>query len=241
MVNGDIIRGDAISTVLNELIQRRTLVRIKLIGKDYEQLALIHAIRARKGEWYFLIENPIELQDILIDYSGLPFLFEFTSPQGVPYSFTTLGDWMEDEEIWLRFPETIERRQHRRNFRIEVPPNTFLYFSHQDRKHTLSVVNLSLGGSLGALVQQEKNGSSRLNIAIGDTIENVKLVFRNGPLTRQFNILKARVVRTEEKQAPPIFCLACEFLEMDKENERKLTEIIFELQRQILRKRIRDI
>ncbi len=238
MIQADVIRGDAIAEVLNELIQSRTLVRIKLIGKHYEQLTLIHAIRTRKGERYFLIENPIELQDILIDYSGLPFQFEFTSPENIPYSFTTLGDWMEDEEIWLRFPETIERRQKRRNFRIEVPPNTFLYFTHRDRKHTLSVVNLSLGGSFGAWMQQP-NGCHPLEIAVGDIIEHLKLVFRNGPLTRQLTILQAKVVRTEQQASSRDICLACEFLQMDKENERKLTEIIFELQRQILRKRIR--
>ena len=238
MVDADTIRGEAITAVLNELIQSRTLVRIKMIGKDYEQLTIIHAIRSRKGERYFLIENPIELQDILIDYSGLPFQFEFTNAHGVPYTFTTLGDWMEDEEIWLRFPETIEKRQQRRNFRIEVPPNTFLYFTFQERKHILSVVNLSLGGSFGALMMLD-NACSGLDIAVGDIVENLKLVLRNGPLTRQLNVSKAKVVRTEEKPMHPNIFLACEFLEMDKENERKLTEIIFELQRQILRQRIR--
>ena len=240
MVDADTIRGDAITAILNELVQSKTLVRIKMIGKDYEQLTLIHAIRSRKGERYFLIEHPIELQDVLTDYSGLPFQFEFTNAHGIPYTFTTLGDWMEDEEIWLRFPETIERRQQRKNFRIEVPPNTILYFSHQNQKYTLSVVNLSLGGSLGAFMRKG-GGATPMEVSVGDIIEQLKLVFRNGPLTRQLSILKAKVVRTEQKSTSEDMFLACEFLQMDKENERKLTEIIFELQRQILRKRIRGI
>lgn len=240
MILADTISGDAIVEILNELIRSRTLVRVKLIGKDYEQVTLIHAIRTRKGERYFLIENPIELKDVLIDYSGLPFLFEFNNLDGVPYCFTTLGDWMEDEEIWLRFPETIERRQQRKNFRIEAPPNTFLYFTFRERKHTLTVVNLSLGGSLGALIRIE-NDPGGLEISVGDVIQNMKLVFRKSPLIQQFIIVQGKIVRMEKHPSLGSTCLAFEFIKMDKENERKLTEIIFELQRQILRQRIRGI
>lgn len=240
MINAEMIQGETIASVLGELIQTRTLVRMKITGKDYEQLTLIHALRARKGHRYFLIEHPVELQDVLIDYSGLPFQFEFTSPEGIPYSFDTLGDWMEDEEIWLRFPETIERRQQRKNFRIEAPENTFLYFVHRDEKQTISVMNLSLGGSLGIMVCKGTCPEDA-RFELGDVIENLKLVFRNGPLTRQLNIERAKVVRKEIEANHPKMCLACEFLQMDKDNERKLTEVIFELQRQLLRKRLRDI
>lgn len=240
MINAETIRGEAITFVLNELIQTRTLVRMKITGKDYEQLTLIHALRSRKGIRYFLIEHPVELQDVLIDYSGLPFQFEFTSPEGIPYSFNTLGDWMEDEEIWLRLPEMIERRQQRKNFRIEVPENTFLYFTHREEKFTLSLINVSLGGSLGLMLCKGVS-PEHFQFEIGDIIEDLRLVFRNGPLTRQLNIRRAKVVRTEIDQNNLKMCLACEFLTIDKDNERKLTEIIFDLQRQLLRKRLRDL
>lgn len=241
MIYGDKIVDNSVSDSLDGLKKNGTLLRMKLMGRDYEQLTVIHAIRSRNGVKYFLIENPAEFQDILLEYKELPFQFEFNGPDGLPYSFQTLGDWVEDAEIWLRFPAFIERRQQRRNFRIKAPEDTKIYFTGDGKPQRIDVINLSQAGTLGALATKHKNNDADPVLNSGDIINNARLVFKTNSIIGQIEIKKALIVRTETDSLTGNLCFGIQFSEMAREDEKKLTEIIFELQRQFLRKRLPDI
>ena len=239
-MDGDKIEGQSVADVLEALKRNATLIRMKLIGREYEQLTVIHAIRSRNDVNYFLIENPSEFQDILIDYKELPFQFEFNGSDNQEYSFHTLGDWIEDAEIWSRFPTVIERRQHRRNFRIMAPEDTKIYFTHKGIQERIDVINLSQGGTLGALVQIENMSGSGNIFTQGDIINNARLVFKENHLVEQVVIRNAVIVRIETDQINNQLRFGMQFNEMAREDENKMLEIIFELQRQYLRKRLPD-
>jgi c-di-GMP-binding flagellar brake protein YcgR len=236
MEHSDSIVGNYVHAILEQLKDGKTLVRMKLMGKDYEQLSVINDIRKKDKIPFLLIDCPDGFVDLLKDSSS-KLQFEYTGANKLPYFFYADIVQIDQGIIWVSFPDLIERRQLRRDFRVDMPPGAYMAFKKYGVRFNKQVINLSLGGSFGALIRSQDMPQPILPISVGDTLTEIELVFQSKLFEQRVNIRKAVVVRLEENSLKRSFCYAIHFIDMDKTEEKALTELIYVIQREYLKKR----
>jgi hypothetical protein len=82
----------------------------------------------------FSIFRPMEDTDRI--YGKRRFaLFDFVGKDKILYSFRTVVGRINGDDIWMEFPEFIERVQRRKFYRIAPPIGTKIYFEVDSGKY----------------------------------------------------------------------------------------------------------
>ena len=100
------------------------------------------------------------------------------------------------------------------------------------------MINVSLGGTLGVLVSVTKQMEQELKLKEPPILENVELVFPSkdddGANVR---IKRCQIIRQERNPQTKKYECAIAFKEIIEPEQKKLTELFYEWQRDYLRKR----
>ena len=240
MANIEKIQGDAILQLFKELQKEKIPLEVKLTNGDYEHLSRLKEIRKRLRTHYFLIEYNEDFLKAIEDLDEWHLRIEFTGYDGIKYAFQTSGNDMSRGMIWIKFPETVHRYQRRSLFRLEAPHGTRLYFNLNDIQYKLLVINVSLGGTLGVLVSLTRKMEQELQLNNPRILEDVELKFpatdeNDGEST--VNIRRCQIIRQERNPQTKKFECAMEFKEITEGEQKKLTELFYQWQRDYLRKR----
>ncbi|MDO9111377.1 MAG: hypothetical protein Q7U40_12020 [Desulfatirhabdiaceae bacterium] len=233
----DRIVNKKIRAILWQVKDDKSLIRMKLMEKDYEQLTIIDDIRNKGKAMYLLIDCLNGFSD-LIDDASCKIECEFTGSDKLPYFFYADIAQVDQQHIWVLFPKIIRRRQLRGDFRVTVPSGTQMAFKNKGALLINEVINLSLGGSFGALITAQNVEHPVCRLCGGDTLTEVDLVFRSKLSEQRVSIRKALVVRFEENPLLRSYCCAIHFVDMDKAEEKALTELIYVIQRECRQKRL---
>ena len=240
MENTERIQGDAILQLFKELQQQKIPLHVKLTDGDYEHLSHLKGIRKRLRTHYFQIEYNEAFQKATENLDKWQLSIEFTGRDGIMYAFETNDSDMSRGMIWIKFPEIVHRYQRRSLFRLEAPHGTRLYFEINDVRYKLLVINVSLGGTLGVLVSVTKDMENELKLNKPRVIENVELVFpakyQEGDESK-VNIKNCQIIRQERNPQTNKFECAMAFKEIAETEQKKLTELFYQWQRDYLRKR----
>lgn len=240
MKNIENIQGDAILQLFKELQHKKIPLQVKLTNGDYEHLSHLKEIRKRLRTHYFLIEYDDDFQKATENLEDWLLSIEFTGEDGIMYEFQTKDSDVSRGMIWIKFPKTVYRYQRRSLFRLEAPHGTRLYFDVNDIRYKLLVINVSLGGTLGVLVSLTKQMEQELKLKKPLVIENVELVFpskgEDGDESK-VTIKSCQIIRQERNSQTKKFECAMEFKEITETEQKKLTELFYQWQRDYLRKR----
>ena len=240
MENIENIQGDAILQLFKELQHKKIPFQVKLTNGDYEHLSHLKEIRKRLRTHYFLIEYDDDFQKATENLEDWLLNIEFTGEDGIMYEFQTKDSDVSRGMIWIKFPKTVYRYQRRSLFRLEAPHGTRLYFDVNDIRYKLLVINVSLGGTLGVLVSLTKQMEQELKLKKPLVIENVELVFpskgEDGDESK-VTIKSCQIIRQERNSQTKKFECAMEFKEITETEQKKLTELFYQWQRDYLRKR----
>lgn len=215
----------------------KTLIRMTMIGKDYERLTFIHDIRNKDSVKYLLIDYPDGFSN-LVAGTCRQIQCEFTGSDHLSYVFCADIAHIDSDSIWLQFPEIVRRRQLRRDFRVDVPCGTLMVFKKSGILLKNQVINLSLGGSFGALISARDRVCPVWPLCVGDALTEIELNFRSKLSGQRVYIRKAKVVRFEENPVLHTCCFAIRFADMNKSEEKALTELIYVIQREYRLKRL---
>lgn len=227
------IQGKNRFDIFEELRKDKTLIQMRLLGADYEQLTIVTGIQAKKNMLFFLIDYPKGFKEAVSDVEVWKMRFEFIGNDNFQYSFRTLGGEIFGNEIWIKFPEAIEKIQKRKHFRIEVRLGTKLHFEKKSTMFDMNVIDISLKG---ALVNSIQNNAI---LKIGENLRDVKLVFPSEKKNLIVHIKKALVKRMEKNPRMDRYTYGLYFAMIEKNEETALKKIIYELQRKLLQKRQR--
>jgi c-di-GMP-binding flagellar brake protein YcgR len=233
----DRIASKKIRAILEQIKNDKSLIRMKLMEKDYEQLTVIDDIRY-KGKALYLLIDCLNGFAGLIDDAFRKIECEFTGSDKLPYFFYADIAQVDQNHIWVLFPNIIKRRQLRGDFRVTVPSGTQVTFKKNGALIINEVINLSLGGSFGALISAQNLDHAVCPLCGGDTLTEVDLVFRSKLFEQRVSIRTALVVRFEENPLLRGYCCAIHFVDMDKAEEKALTELIYVIQRECRQKRL---
>ncbi len=240
MANIEIIQGDAILQLFNELQQEKIPLRVWLTGGGYEHLSHLKEIRKRLKSHYFLLDYREDFQKATEDIDNWRLKIEFSGKDGIKYVFQTNDSDVSQGRIWIKFPETVHRYQRRSLFRLEAPHGTRLYFAVNDIRYKLLVINVSLGGTLGVLVSLSRQMKQELKSNIPRILKNVQLVFPSKAENEddsKVTIKKCRIIRQERNPLTKKYECAMKFKEITETEQKKLTELFYQWQRDYLRKR----
>ena len=240
MENTELIQGDAVLQLFKDLQQKKTPLKVKLANGDYEHLSHLKKIRKRLRNNYFLIEYDQDFLAAAENLEELDLKIEFTGEDGILYVFHTKDSDVYRDMIWLKFPESVNRYQRRSLFRLEAPHGTRLFFEINAIRYKLLVINVSLGGTLGVLVSLTKQMEQELTLKEPLTLENLELVFpskNDKDDESKVSIKSGQIIRQDRNPQTKKYECAIEFKEIIETEQKKLTELFYQWQRDYLRKR----
>jgi c-di-GMP-binding flagellar brake protein YcgR len=232
------IKDSALTKIFEELINYKTFLKLNFLNSDYKQLTRITALADRNNEPYFIIETPEGFEHVAAKNAPWRIRFEFAGRDHIKYRFTTTAGEIHGNRTFIKMPRVMERNQRRKLFRIDAPAETKLCLSLDGVRHKLEVINLSIGGSLAALVQTNSDGKGSPPFVDNYFLKNAELVFPAEIMRQPIKISAVQIKRMKMNTETKRYEVALEFYEIEKSEEQKLTDLIYELQRQYLRKRL---
>jgi len=235
MADIDKIDGPGIHTIIEALQSDQTLVKLRIPAKDFNHLTIITDLRLSDQEAYFQIDYPHGFKEAVQGLDEWRLKFEFTGPDKLPYAFSTLGGERTGKEIWVRFPEYIERKQKREDFRLRLPYGTNIYLTASEAKWKLRVENLSRGGILAV---ETISAKSDVLFTEGDLVEELRIRFPRAREHKTIIVNKAIVKRVTRDTGKKRRFYAFQFIDLERPSESILIHHIYDLQREFLRRRL---
>ena len=228
------IYGKGLIRLFRELMENKTVLRVFLLGKDYERLTIVTDIEEEDSDVYITIDYPGGFKKAIEGTSNWRLRFEFTGKDRLPYIFRTEGGELVKDGIRLKLPNFIERRQRRKSFRLEAPLGTKLVFTKEFKKFETNVINISLGG---AFVSSEKGEQKKPIVEVDEYLKAIKVFFPSKDEELVVYIKEAMVKRVEKDIYHGLFNYALQFTDIDKKDSDLLQKLIYRFQREYLRKR----
>jgi c-di-GMP-binding flagellar brake protein YcgR len=127
--------------------------------------------------------------------------------------------------------------QRRRDFRIHAPRGTMLKCRQPVAAFTMQVLDISLGGMLGAHGHIGKT-SREAPFETGQPLEQLLLYFPGDRPEAAIRIKSARIIREEDGTDPACYRYGIEFTEVTTRQRKRLLDRIYYYQRQFLRQRL---
>ena len=231
------IRGPKVAQVLAYLKDKKVLIKIAVKGTSFENVSVLTDLDLQGANPRFCIDPPEGIRDALQLKKKCSLYCEFNGEDKVLYNFEiAIEDWHGD--YWFPLPAEIERIQRRRNFRLQAPMGTTLTLRQLEPPIKLLVVDFSLGGLL-CMVESLRAGKDKRRLLFkGRTLNNLDLIFEEEAGSVQVRIQRARIVRTGRNPSNNHEQYAFEFVAINKAEEKRLTQVLYGMQRKLLRQRV---
>lgn len=234
MSDFETISGDKAANLIEILKQSKVLVKVSVPKTDYGQLTVITDIARHGGDQYFQIDPPQGFQSALDQSADQKLRFEFSSSNRLPHRFETVAKTL-GKETWFLCPEHIQRFQLRDNFRIKAPADAHVAVNIGHTPVNMTVDNISLGGLFCHCPNSVKQ-----SVEVGLKLSQLKLGIHFDGEGRAVTVSRAVVRRLDGRTKPRHFGVALEFLSLKNEERKRLTQIVYDLQREQLRSRLKE-
>jgi c-di-GMP-binding flagellar brake protein YcgR len=226
------IYGEYRLALLQELLAGRTPVNFRIEGTKFEKLTFVTGFKQVKTTPCLLVDRFKGLSGALSVKRNV--LLNFTGGDKIRYSFKTCIHEISEHDIWLEFPQFIERNQRRRHFRVVTPLGTKVFLPKGEKTCEGHVVNLSM---VGVLFKEAERSEGRPEWNVGEDMQHVQVFSIKGSASTSISVKKSRVKRVVKDPATGRCWCALHFLELDSEEERKLRDFIYMCQREDLKRR----
>jgi PilZ domain len=233
------LQGTKLVTLFNELIERKVIISIHVVGTGFERLTCIAAIQCDGADNYLLVDRPDGFSQSAGQAEAWNLRFNFNGLDQLEYVFSTRGGEICGDNLKVPFPEFVERLQRRKDFRILTVPGTKLVFADNKVKGVVDLINISLGGAFGLLLKYKPKRLGSSPLALDQRLYKIGLIFpADKEISEQMVVVnKVEVRRIEHDKERKLYKFAFEFMDMDKDQKQKLTQAIYHIQRQFLRSR----
>ena len=231
------IHGKRIAETFRYLSAQNVLIKIMVKTAGFESVTVVTELDLNGRNPCFEIDPPDGLSDALQLTKRTSVYFEFSGEDQLLYQFELpIEDWRGG----LRFPlpMEVERIQRRRNFRLPAPMGTSLILQQMVPPIRLLVLDFSLGGLLCMVETVRLEQDKRRRLFKGRTFNNLDLTFEGEEDETSVRILRARIVRTGRNPQNDHDQYAFEFILIDRVEKRKLTDLLYGIQRKLLRRRV---
>ena len=186
------------------------------------------------------MEFPAKLSDALGHATSHQLNFEFVGPDRHKYAFFSTEAIAEEKNGYrIPFPTQLNKIQRRKDFRIQTPDKTLIHIPDVPAPHQLQAVDISMGGTLGEVVRVEGDMQQVHPIRKGDIFRNIRISVPVLPQDVPVAVEKAEVVRLESQRSIRLPRWALRFNALKMSQKKRLRDIIYQLQRHVLRARLK--
>jgi hypothetical protein len=240
MAKPEKIQGKQLFRLMEKLEREKIMLSMRLVGQNYERLTMVTHIPKNKRASFFAIDPLRDFRNIIAKIKTWEIHFKFNGSDNLEYIFTTFGGKFSGNETRIPFPDYIERLQRRRNFRLPVPTGTTLFFEQENVQREIGLINISLGGALGVLKTFHEEAHQKPVFKKEDYLKNIELVFPSDQNNneRKLRVKKVIIRRIEHDQQNKIGKYAFKFVRMGRDEEKRLVEIIYNIQRSFLQRKL---
>lgn len=239
MTGAEKIQGKKLIRLMEQVQREKIMLSMRFVGQNYERLTMVTRIPKDEKASFFAIDPPRDFRNTVSKLGTWEIRFNFNGPDNLEYIFTTSGGKFYDNEIQINFPDYIERLQRRRYFRISVPTGTKLFFESDQVQREINLINISMRGTLGLLKTFDGKDQKKPVFKKEDYLKNIKIIFPSDTKDneQEVNINKTIIRRAEHNPQKNMDLYAFEFVSIDRDQEKTLIQIIFNLQRLFLQKK----
>ncbi|MCP4745429.1 MAG: hypothetical protein GY874_04695 [Desulfobacteraceae bacterium] len=239
MVDTSKLQGKKLTDLFQGLVQNRSIISVSVAGLQYERLTCVTGIRQVSGREYLSIARPDGLEKAASDSGGLNLQFTFNGPDKLEYLFSTKGGKYLGLDVEIPFPDYVERLQRRRDFRVVTTAGTHMLFKSKKLCGMIDVINVSMGGLLGIIRKHNQKGAKEPLLKMDQHLYKLGIFFQKTEdrSKKVVVIEKARVCRIEKDENRNICRYALKFLDLKRQEHAKLTQCIYGIQRDILKRR----
>jgi len=235
----DRIQGKKRFEIFNNLKKERTFIKIEIPSAEYEQLTMVTDVRTQGDTPFLIIDPPKNLNDAVSDLDRVDINFEFSEKDGVQCIFKSSGGKIHNQEIWVEFPDYIERIQRRKDFRLGFPAGTIIHFEIDSVGYEMTLQNLSIGGAYVEISTGRKGNKEIPIFKPGDMLIDIDLITPLEEEKLKVHINKASIITVSALKKQRGFSLGLQFIEIEKNELNILKKIIYELQRIFLQRRLK--
>ena len=228
------ISGNKAVTLIKQAQKARAIVTMYLLGNNYERLTIFTQVHTKNGITQLAIDKPWGFDKVSKSLEERKLRFEFTGQDKLHYLFRTWGGEIRGNEVFVPFPEFIERIQRRQQYRLEPPVGTRIHFVRNIDRHEMTVLNVSEGG---VLVCHEKANRRKLTLKADDHLRELNIVFPSDEETLTINVKEAVVKRVKKDLQTNHYRYALQFVQFLKTEKKTLAALILRFEREFLRKR----
>ena len=238
MTGAEKIHGKKLIRLLEQVQREKIMLSMRLVGQNYERLTMVTRLPKDEKASFFAIDPPRDFKSTITKLDTWEIHFNFTGPDNLEYIFTTSGGKFYENEIQINFPDYIERLQRRRYFRLSVPTGTKLLFESDQVQREINLINISMRGGLGLLKTFNEKDQKKPIFKKDDYLKNIKIIFPSDTEDneREVSVNKSIIRRAEHDPQKNMDLCAFEFVNIDRDQEKSLIQIIFNLQRLFLQK-----
>ena len=240
MATSEKIRREDTLSLWKTLKQDKTPITLSLLDKSAQWSVTANDVRTKRRRLYLVMDDNQSLRSELKDSPDLRLSMSFTDRNNVPHRCDISSCRLNRSGIWLEIPETIERYQRRKIFRIEAPSGSELSLNIGGKDYSLLLIDVSINGALGLMSHMKSWSDAPALGQQGETLADAVLVFKTRSGPQRVHIAECTIRRLEPHEATGKMQYGLEFTAIDEDNEQLLTKMIYEFQREYLRRRHRN-
>ena len=233
------IQGKKRRVVFEQLQNENTLIKMHIPKLDYEKLTMIIDVRRNGNDSFFIIDSPNDFHDNVTDFDQTEIHFEFNFKEGVRYAFKSAGGMILENEIWIVFPDIIERIQRRKDFRLGFPKGSRIRFQLKSIEHEMDLINLSMGGAYADISMNKKGEEKNPFLKSGNTVHNIILWSPSEEGNLEVLINEASIIRVEKLKTGKRCKLGLQFIDIDSTEVKTLKKLVYDIQRNFLQRRLK--
>ncbi len=230
-----LIQGKEALTLIQSLKADKAFIHMTLLGADFIWTTILVDIKKKGGKKFILLDCPNAFEESISGLDQWQLLIEFHDKNKIPYEFKALGEKISGKEIWLRLPKEISRLQRRKNFRLDSPLGSFLILNLDTGQYRLDVYNISEGGSLITVAQDIEDTSI---FSIGQKLTDLIMEIPFKSQHWKIFIKEAKVRRIEKQKGDGPCRYGIEFVKLGPGMKAVLKKLIYDVQRQMLKRRV---
>lgn len=231
------IQGDKLIEIFRYLVEKRVIIAMQMVDADLERLTCVTQVSEAPPS--FVVDLPEDFKISVNKADELKLRFNFNGPDRLEYLFAATGGQANHRELRLPLPEYLERIQRRKDFRMDTPVGSKLFLKIDKLHAVLGLNNISLGGAFGTLLKHNHKTLSGSLLAENQHIDNAGILIPSTEDRDEIIIIikKIEVRRILHDLERKIYKYAFQFIEMDPREKSKLTQAIYAIQRQFLKRR----
>lgn len=227
------ITGERLLVLLDQLKRERITLHLTVPGTGNEGLSILLGTKTLNGKPCLILDFPAGAHYDILYAQGKKVIIEFSDKNKVHYSLRSVIESVSPRDMHILLPESMQRIQRRKFFRIPPPMGTRVVINDEDGKLEFNVVDISEGGVLvshpSAFHDERK--------FFQNAQKSLDIVYREEGNTKTIKVNRAEIKRIKKMPDDGSYHYAFQFTDCGRREENEIRNFVYSCQRRFLKRK----